>query len=113
MLKNNYLEVIVHLCIVVHYGQIIVKKTYRKLTVAFNNIQRRLLGLPLRCSASAMYANYDLPNLDTVIRRSLYGFIQRLSVSQNYIVRTIEWSWIARINLLDRQDCVWAKVLYL
>ena len=25
--KNNYLEVIVHLCIVAHYGQIIVKQT--------------------------------------------------------------------------------------
>ena len=67
MSKKNYLEVIVHLCIVVHYGQIIVKQHYRKLTVAFNNIHRRLLGLPWRCSASAMYANHDLPNLDTVI----------------------------------------------
>ena len=27
------------------------KATYRKLTVAFNNIHRRLLGLPWRCSA--------------------------------------------------------------
>ena len=85
------------------------KATYRKLTVAFNNIHRRLLGLPWRCSASAMYANHDLPNLDTVIRRSLYGFIQRLSVSQNSIVRTIEQSWLVRIKLWD----VWAKVLYL
>ena len=56
------------------------KATYRKLTVAFNNFHRRLLVLPWRCSASAMYANYDLPNIDTVIRRSLFGFIQRLSV---------------------------------
>ena len=85
------------------------KATYRKLTVAFNNIHRRLLGLPWRCSASAMYANHDLPNLDTVIRRSLYGFIQRLSVSQNSIVRTIGQSWLVRIKLWD----VWAKVLYL
>ena len=40
------------------------------MTVAFNNIHRHLLGLPWRCSASAMYANHDLPNLDTVIRRT-------------------------------------------
>ena len=84
------------------------KTTYRKLTVDFNNIHRRLLGLPRRCSASAMYANHDLPNLDTVIRRSFYGFIQRLSVSQNSIVRTIEQYWL-RIKLWD----VWAKVVYL
>ena len=77
------------------------KATSRKLTVAFNNINRRLLGLPWRCSASAMYANHDLPNLDTVIRRSLYGFIQRLSVSQNSIVRTIEQAWLVRIKLCD------------
>ena len=77
------------------------KATYRKLTVAFNNIHRRMLGLPWRCSASAMYANYDLPNIDTVIRRSLFGFIQRLSVSQNSIVRSIEQSWFVRIKLWD------------
>ena len=71
--------------------------TYRKLTVAFNNIHRRLLGLPWRCSASDMYAKYDLPNIDTVIRRSLYRFIQMLCVSQNSIVRTIEQSWLVRI----------------
>ena len=110
MLKKNYLEVIVHLCIVVLYGLIIEKKaTYRKLTVAFNNIHRRMLGLPWRCSASAMYANYDLPNIDTVIRRSLFGFIQRLSVSQNSIVRSIEQSWFVRIKLWD----FWTKILYL
>ena len=56
-----------------------------------------------------MYANYDLSNLDTVIRRSLYGFMQRLSVSQHSIVRAIEQSWLVRIKLWD----AWAKVLYL
>ena len=30
------------------------KSTHRKLTVAFNNSHRRMLGLPWRCSASAM-----------------------------------------------------------
>ena len=68
------------------------KATYKKLTVAFNIIHKRMLGLPWRCSASAMYASYHLPNIDTVIRRSLYRFIQRLSVSQNSIVRSVEQS---------------------
>ena len=48
--------------------------TYRKLPVVFNDIHRRLLGLPWRCSASAMNTNHDLPNIDTVIR-SLFGFV--------------------------------------
>ena len=60
-----------------------------------------MLGLPWRCGASAMYANYHLPNIDTVIRRNLFGFIQRLSVSQNSIVRSIEQSWFVRNKLWD------------
>ena len=59
------------------------KASYKKLTVAFNNVHRRMLNLPWRCSASAMYVNYNLPNLDTVIRRNLLGFIQRL-IEFNY-----------------------------
>ena len=74
------------------------KATYRKLTVAFNNIHRRMLGLPWRCRASAMYANYDLPNIDTVIRRSLFGFIQRLSGSKLSIVLSIEESCFVTIK---------------
>ena len=55
-----------------------------------------------------MYANYDLPNIDTVIR-SLFGFIQRLSVSQNSIVRSIKQSWFVKNKLWD----FWTKILYL
>ena len=58
-----------------------------------------------------MCANYDLPNIGTVIRRSLFGFTQRLSVSENAIVRStcIEQSWFVRIRLWD----FWTKILYL
>ena len=58
-----------------------------------------------------MYANYHLPTIDTVIRRRLFGFIQRLSVSQNskIDVAFIEQSWFVRIKLWD----FWIKILYL
>ena len=79
---------------------------YRK---AFNNVHRRMLNLPWRCSASAMYVNYNLHNLDTVIRRNLFGFIQRLSISQNSIIRALEHSWHIKIKLWD----CWTKILYL
>ena len=46
--------------------------SYKKLTVTFNNVHRRMLNLPWRCSASAMYVNYNLPNIDTVIRRKVF-----------------------------------------
>ena len=49
------------------------KALYKKLTVAFNNVHRRMLNLPWRCSASAMYVNYNLPNFGTVIRRKIYS----------------------------------------
>ena len=85
------------------------KASYKKLTVAFNNVHRRMLNLPWRCSASAMYVNYNLPNLDTVIRRNLFGFIQRLSISQNSIIRALEHSWHIKIKLWD----CWTKISYL
>ena len=63
-----YLEVIAHLCLCCSLWSDYRKATYRKLTVAFNNIHRRMHGLPWRCSACVMYANYDLPNIDTIIQ---------------------------------------------
>ena len=98
----NCLEVIVRHCIAVPCGLIIEKHHNRKLTVAFNNVHRRMLNLPWRCSASAMFVNYNLPNLDTVIRRNLLGFIQRLSTSQNSIIRALDHSWHIQIK---HRDC--------
>ena len=46
---------------------LLLKKKYSKLTVAFTNIHRHLLGLLWRSSVSDMYENYDLPNHVTVI----------------------------------------------
>ena len=59
-----------------------------------------MLNLPWRCSASAMYVNYNLPNLDTVIRRNFVGFIQRLSISQNSIIRALSRVrlWSSRVE---------------
>ena len=85
------------------------KGSYKKMTVAFNNVHRRLLGLPWRCSASAVYVNYNLPNLDTVIRRNLFGFIQRLSTGQYSIIRALEHY---RHITIKHWDC-WTKILYI
>ena len=62
----------------------------KKLRVAFNNAYRRVLNLPWRCSASAMYANFSIQNFEAVIRKSAYGFIQRLVKSTNFLVLAIE-----------------------
>ena len=68
------------------------KSKFDKLRVAFNNAYRRVLNLPWRSSASAMYANFSIQNFGAVIRKSAYGFIQRLAKSTNFLVLAIEKS---------------------
>ena len=53
------------------------KSTFYKLCVAYNNAYRCVLSLPWRSSASAMYANFGTQNLEAVIRKSTFGFIER------------------------------------
>ena len=84
------------------------KSTFNKLRVAFNNAYRRVLGLPWRCSASAMYANFGIQNFEAVIRKSTFGFAQRLAKSTNTLIMAIESSWIVRIDIWD----FWQKTLH-
>ena len=74
------------------------KSTFDKLRVAFNNAYRRVLNLPWRCSASAMYANFRIQNFEAVTIKPTYGFIQRLNKSTNFLVMAVEKLWIVRIT---------------
>ena len=85
------------------------KSTFNKLRVAFNNAYRRVLGLPWRSSASAMYANFGIQNFEAVIRKSTFGFTQRLAKNTNSLIMAIESSWIVRIDIWD----FWQKTLYI
>ena len=67
--------------------------------MAFNNAYRHVLGLPWRSSASAMYANFGIQNFEAVIRKSTFGFTQRLAKSTNSLIMAIESSWIVRIDI--------------
>ena len=80
-----------------------------KLRAAFNNAYRRVLGQPWRCSASAMYANFGINNFEATIRKSTFGFIQRLAKSTNSLIVTIEKSWSVRIDIWS----FWEKTLYI
>ena len=109
-LNWNYSEVFVPHFTVVIYGLHTKKKsTFNKLRVAFNNAYRRVLGLPWRSSASAMYANFGTQNFEAVIRKSTFGFTQRLAKSTNSLIMAIESSWIVRIDIWD----FWQKTLYI
>ena len=44
-------------------------KTFGKLRVAFNNVYRRVLGLPTWSSASEMYATHNIENFEALLRK--------------------------------------------
>ena len=67
--------------------------------MTFNNAYCRVLNLPWRSSASAMYANFGIQNLSAIIRKSTFGFIQRLAKSTNSFIMAIENSWIVHIDI--------------
>ena len=88
------------------------KSTFDRLRVAFkliNNAYRRVLGQPWRCIASAMYANFGINNSEATIRKSTFGFIQRLTKSTNLLIVTIEKSWSVHIDIWN----FWQKTLYI
>ena len=70
-----------------------------RLRVAFNNAYRRVLGQLWRCSASSMYAIFGINNFEATIRKSTFGFIQRLAKSTNSLIMTIEKSCSVRIDI--------------
>ena len=75
------------------------KSTFSKIRVAFNNAYRKIFGLPKRNSASTMYATHNICNFETMLRKNIYGFMQRLDHSTNTIIRNLYQSWIVRCDI--------------
>ena len=84
------------------------KSTFSKIRVAFNNAYRKIFGLPKRSSASTMYATHNICNFETMLRKTIYGFMQRLDHSTNNIIRNLYQSWIVRCDIWSS----WIKSLY-
>ena len=57
-----------------------------RLNACYNNVFRRLLGLPKYCSASAMFAEKLTPDCKAVIRNLVYKFMSRLDKSRNSLI---------------------------
>ena len=87
------------------------KSTFRKIRVAFNNTYRKKIGLPKRNSASrpTMYANHNICSFETMLRKTIFGFMQRLENSTNTIICTLYQSWIVRFEIWNS----WIESLYL
>ena len=85
------------------------KTTYSKLRVAFNNVYKRVLGLSYRSSARTMYTTHNINNMEPLLKRSIYSFIERLMDSSNMIINTLMNSWYIRFNIWE----FWNSKLYL
>ena len=75
------------------------KSNYSKLRVAFNNVYRRILKLPSRSSASTMYVVNNIDSLEVLVRKRIFGFMERLNNSDNTIIKCITNSWILRFDI--------------
>ena len=72
------------------YGSIIKKYTLGRLRVTYNNIMRRLMGLPTWCSASFMSVNLNVNSFQEVLQLVIYRLVTIIEESYNrtmYIVR--------------------------
>ena len=85
------------------------KSTFTKIRVAFNHAYRKKLGLPNRSIASTMYANHNICSFETMLRKTLFGFMQRLKNSTNTIICTLYQEWIVRFKIWNS----WIESLYL
>ena len=61
----------------------------RNFIVSYNNAFRILHGLPMRCSASGMFAESNVDSCQAQIRRSIHSLRNRLDVSLNILARSV------------------------
>lgn len=65
------------------------QKTFSALRVQYNNAFRGLLGLPWRCSASAMFAEWSTDGFHAVLRKRVASLWDRVRGSTNTLLRVI------------------------
>ena len=65
------------------------KVTLQKLKVTYNNALRKLFGLRWDCRASAMYVDRGLIGFDALRRKYMTGFMERLRLMDNTLVRCL------------------------
>ena len=63
--------------------------SWRKVKVSHNDIFRALMGTPRYESASQLFVQHDVPNLDVVVRKTMYSLMTRLESSENSLIRAV------------------------
>ena len=85
------------------------RATISCLKVAYNNSFRKLLGLDRRCSASNMFAESDVNSFDSLRRKHIFGFRNRIYNSNNSVLKTLYNSRLFTSSLNKE----WTSLLYL
>ena len=65
------------------------KDTLSKTRIAFNNSFILIMGYSRSYSASMMFAENNINNFDTVRRKCIFNFVNRLHLSNNNLIRII------------------------
>lgn len=81
------------------------KRAYNSLRVQYNNAFRCLLGLPWRCSASGMFAEYRVDDFYACMRKRVASFMNRIYNCDHEIINFI------REQYDSEQFLHWAKFL--
>ena len=85
------------------------KSSIRHFIVSYNNAYRILHNLPMRCSASFMFANAVVDNCTTRVRKCIFSLLGRLTTSTNVIVQSALNSDVYTTSTLQQR---WIKALY-
>ena len=85
------------------------KQCMRQFIVSYNNSFRILHGLPMRCSASGMFATANVDSCQTRFRRSVSSLRGRLDASCNVIIMIVVNSDVHVTSSLHR---MWITSLY-
>ena len=84
-------------------------QSFHKIRVAFNNVHRKLLNYKRGDSASQMFVFHNFMNFESLLRKCIYSFKQRLSYSTNILIKALNDSWsVANSDI----SLMWNRLLY-
>ena len=86
------------------------RTSFKQVEVSYNNVFRYLLNVRERCSISQLFLTKRVDGFNMLRRKAIYGFLSRVNVSSNMLVKTLTNSmyFIYASDLNQR----WQKVLY-
>lgn len=79
-----------------------------KLKVSYNNSFRRLMKIPYRNSASAMFVSHGVISFKEMLRKNIYNFMCRIESIENSIINSI----VKSCHLFSTIWMWWRKILH-